>query len=40
MEREVKTYVLKRSDDEATPRKLSTDYAAAVEVLQRMFVNV
>lgn len=34
MEREVKTYVLKRSDDEATPRKLSIDYAAALNSQQ------
>lgn len=34
MEREVKTYVLKRSDDEAAPRKLSIDYAAALNQQQ------
>jgi DNA helicase-2/ATP-dependent DNA helicase PcrA len=34
MEREVKTYVLKRSDDEAVPRKLSIDYAAALNSQQ------
>ncbi len=34
MEREVKTYVLKRSDDDATPRKLSIDYAAALNSQQ------
>lgn len=34
MEREVKTYVLKRSDDEAAPRKLSIDYAAALNAQQ------
>jgi len=34
MEREVKTYVLKRSDDEAAPRKLSIDYAAALNSQQ------
>ncbi|MEC4890173.1 MAG: ATP-dependent helicase [Nitrospira sp.] len=34
MEREIKTYVLKRSDDEAAPRKLSIDYAAALNQQQ------
>ncbi|MDP3090453.1 MAG: ATP-dependent helicase [Nitrospira sp.] len=34
MEREVKTYVLKRSEDEAAPRKLSIDYAAALNAQQ------
>ncbi len=34
MEREVKTYVLKRSDDAAAPRKLSIDYAAALNSQQ------
>ncbi len=34
MEREVKTYVLKRSDDDAVPRKLSIDYAAALNPQQ------
>mgnify|MGYP003340402505 CR=1 FL=1 len=34
MERDVKTYVLKRSDDEAAPRKLSIDYAAALNPQQ------
>ena len=34
MEREVKTYVLKRSDDEAAPRKLSIDYAAELNSQQ------
>jgi len=34
MEREVKTYVLKRSDDDAAPRKLSIDYAAALNPQQ------
>ncbi|MEQ1626677.1 MAG: ATP-dependent helicase [Nitrospira sp.] len=34
MEREIKTYVLKRSDDDATPRKLSIDYAAALNSQQ------
>jgi len=34
MEREVKTYVLKRFDDEAAPRKLSIDYAAALNSQQ------
>ncbi|MCC6142030.1 MAG: ATP-dependent helicase [Nitrospira sp.] len=34
MEREVKTYVLKRSDDDAAPRKLSIDYAAALNQQQ------
>ena len=34
MEREVKTYVLKRSDDDAVPRKLSIDYAAALNSQQ------
>lgn len=34
MEREVKTYVLKRSDDDAAPRKLSIDYAAALNSQQ------
>ena len=34
MERDVKTYVLKRSDDEAAPRKLSIDYAAALNSQQ------
>jgi len=34
MERETKTYVLKRSDDEATPRKLSIDYRAALNAQQ------
>ena len=34
MERDVKTYVLKRSDDEAVPRKLSIDYAAALNPQQ------
>ena len=34
MERDIKTYVLKRSDDEATPRKLSIDYAAALNPQQ------
>ena len=34
MEREVKTYVLKRSDDEAAPRKLLIDYAAALNSQQ------
>jgi len=34
MEREVKTYVLKRSDDDVAPRKLSIDYAAALNQQQ------
>ncbi|ULA65597.1 MAG: DNA helicase [Nitrospira sp.] len=34
MEREVKTYVLKRSDDDVAPRKLSIDYAAALNSQQ------
>ncbi len=34
MEREVKTYVLKRSDDDIAPRKLSIDYAAALNAQQ------
>jgi ATP-dependent DNA helicase UvrD/PcrA len=34
MERETKTYVLKRSVDEAVPRKLSIDYAAALNSQQ------
>ena len=34
MEREVKTYVLKRSDDDAAPRTLSIDYAAALNSQQ------
>ena len=34
MERDVKTYILKRSDDEAAPRKLSIDYAAALNPQQ------
>lgn len=34
MERETKTYVLKRPDDEATPRKLSIDYRAALNAQQ------
>ena len=34
MEREVKTYILKRSDDEVAPRKLSIDYAAALNQQQ------
>ncbi|MFO0707842.1 MAG: ATP-dependent helicase [Nitrospira sp.] len=34
MERDVKTYILKRSDDEATPRTLSIDYAAALNPQQ------
>ncbi|MGH7147016.1 MAG: ATP-dependent helicase [Nitrospiraceae bacterium] len=34
MERETKTYVLKRPDDEATPRKLSIDYPAALNSQQ------
>jgi len=34
MEREVKTYVLKRSDDDLAPRKLSIDYAAALNSQQ------
>ena len=34
MERETKTYVLKRPDDEATPRKLSIDYPAALNAQQ------
>ncbi|HKP01286.1 MAG TPA: ATP-dependent helicase [Nitrospiraceae bacterium] len=34
MERETKTYVLKRPDDEAPPRKLSIDYRAALNSQQ------
>jgi len=34
MERETKTYVLKRPVDEAVPRKLSIDYAAALNAQQ------
>lgn len=34
MEREVKTYVLKRPTEEAGPRKLSIDYAAALNPQQ------
>ena len=34
MERDTKTYVLKRSDDEALPRKLSIDYRAALNSQQ------
>ena len=34
MERDTKTYVLKRPDDEATPRKLSIDYPAALNAQQ------
>lgn len=34
MEREVKTYVLKRSDNDIAPRKLSIDYAAALNAQQ------
>jgi DNA helicase II / ATP-dependent DNA helicase PcrA len=34
MERETKTYVLKRLADEAVPRKLSIDYAAALNAQQ------
>ena len=34
MERDTKTYVLKRPDDEATPRKLSIDYPAALNPQQ------
>ena len=34
MERDTKTYVLKRPDDEATPRKLSIDYPAALNSQQ------
>ena len=34
MEREAKTYVLKRPDDEAAPRKLSIDYRAALNSQQ------
>ncbi len=34
MERETKTYVLKRPIDEAVPRKLSIDYAAALNAQQ------
>ncbi len=34
MERETKTYVLKRPDDEAMPRKLSIDYPAALNPQQ------
>ncbi len=34
MERETKTYVLKRPDDEAMPRKLSIDYRAALNAQQ------
>ncbi|NWF71966.1 MAG: ATP-dependent helicase [Nitrospirae bacterium] len=34
MERETKTYVLKRSDDEAVPRNLSIDYRAALNTQQ------
>ena len=34
MEREVKTYVLKRPDEEAVPRKLSINYAAALNPQQ------
>ena len=34
MERETKTYVLKRPVDEAVPRKLSIDYAAALNTQQ------
>ena len=34
MERETKTYVLKRPDDEATPRKLSIDYRVALNSQQ------
>ncbi|HKO29762.1 MAG TPA: ATP-dependent helicase, partial [Nitrospiraceae bacterium] len=34
MERDTKTYVLKRSDDEAVPRKLSIDYRVALNSQQ------
>lgn len=34
MERDIKTYVLKRPDDEAMPRKLSIDYRAALNAQQ------
>jgi DNA helicase-2/ATP-dependent DNA helicase PcrA len=34
MERDTKTYVLKRPDDEAMPRKLSIDYSAALNSQQ------
>ena len=34
MERETKTYVLKRSDDGVTPRRLAIDYAAALNSQQ------
>ena len=34
MERDTKTYVLKRPDDEATPRNLSIDYPAALNSQQ------
>ena len=34
MEREVKTYVLKRSDDAAAPRTLPIGYAAALSSQQ------
>lgn len=34
MEREVKTYVLKRPIEEAVSRKLSIDYAAALNAQQ------
>ena len=34
MERDTKTYVLKRSDDDAIPRKLSIDYRAALNSQQ------
>ncbi|HKQ34391.1 MAG TPA: ATP-dependent helicase [Nitrospiraceae bacterium] len=34
MERDTKTYVLKRFDDEAVPRKLSIDYRAALNTQQ------
>ena len=34
MERDTKTYVLKRPDDEALPRKLSIDYSAALNAQQ------
>jgi hypothetical protein len=34
MEQETKTYVLKRPLDEAIPRKLSIDYAAALNAQQ------
>ena len=39
MERETKTYVLKRPVDEAVPRTLSIDYAAALNAQQLMAVT-